>query len=553
MAETSTAHRRRRFEHSPWLYFEEAGAVDRAWQAKHQRQLAKTEDVECGNDCFIAPSAAILGGAGGGLRLGPHGYVAAHAYVTDSVELGDHCSINPFATLRGPIKGGSGVRIGAYACLTGFNHGFSDVTKPVWQQPHTSKGIVLGDDVWIGSHVTVLDGVKVGSHCILAAGAVVTKDVPDYAIVGGNPARVIRQRKLPVSPGSLESKLERFGQRVGDELQELLESYRSKSRSHGGVYHNQPGEKKRVRPWCDAVEIAAMFGQTAPGFTAAEWVTRLRGFQNPETGLVPELVPSAKDRARESPDVSRYPTMIVNYALECLGSNLPRPVFDEVPTPAKLRRHLASLPWADHAWGAGDWIDCHGSCLWANAKYFDRKPPLADLFAWLEANCNPVTGMWGNPTVDTRWLQPVNGFYRLTRGTFAQFGSPLPYPERSIDTTLQHAGDREFFAKGKENACNVLDVVHPLGLCLKQTTHRRAEAENWVRQRLPRVMSQWRKKRGFSFTLSDAETSLQGTEMWLSIVCLMADLLGCAEALGYRPRGVHRTESVGAGLLMTST
>lgn len=553
MAEASSSHRRRRFEHSPWLYFEEAGAADRAWQSKLQRQLAKTEGVECDDECFIAPSAAILGGVNGSLRMGPHGYVAAHAYVTDSVELGDHCSVNPFATLRGPIKGGNGIRIGAYACLTGFNHGFSDVTKPVWQQPHTSEGIVLGEDVWIGSHVTVLDGVKVGSHCILAAGAVVTKDVPDYAIVGGNPARVIRLRKRPVSPGSLESKLERFGRKVGDELQELLESYRAKSRTQGGVYLNQPGEKKRVRPWCDAVEIASMFGQTAPGFTAAEWVTRLREFQNPETGLVPEFVPSAKGRMGEPTAVSRYPTMIVNYALECLGSNLPRPVFDEVSTPAKLRRHLDQLPWADHAWGAGDWIDCHASCLWANAKYFDRKPPLTDLFIWLESHCDPATGMWGNPTAGTRWLQPVNGFYRLTRGTFAQFGRPLPYPERSIDTILSHANDREFFGKGKENACNVLDVVHPLWLCLKQASHRRKEAEDWMRRRLPRVMSQWRKKRGFAFTLAEVETSLQGTEMWLSIVYLMADLLGSAEALGYRPRGVHRTEAVGAGLLATST
>ena len=52
----------------------------------------------------------------------------------------------------------------------------------------------IGDDVWIGTNVIILPGVNIGSHCIIGAGAVVTKDVPDYAIVGGVPAKVIRYR-----------------------------------------------------------------------------------------------------------------------------------------------------------------------------------------------------------------------------------------------------------------------------------------------------------------------------------------------------------------------
>ena len=52
----------------------------------------------------------------------------------------------------------------------------------------------IGDDVWIGTNVIILPGVNIGSHCIIGAGAVVTKDVPDYAVVGGVPAKVIRYR-----------------------------------------------------------------------------------------------------------------------------------------------------------------------------------------------------------------------------------------------------------------------------------------------------------------------------------------------------------------------
>ena len=68
----------------------------------------------------------------------------------------------------------------------------------VFRQPLTSKGIRVGDDVWIGSHVVILDGVTVGSRSVLAAGAIVTKDVAEGAIVGGNPAKFIRWRVPPV-------------------------------------------------------------------------------------------------------------------------------------------------------------------------------------------------------------------------------------------------------------------------------------------------------------------------------------------------------------------
>ena len=563
------AYRGRRFEYNPWFFAHEATAAEKAAQAAHRRALEEAAGAVTGEGCFVAPSASVSGRPGQGLTLGARGFVAASAYVTGAVTLGDDCTINPFATLRGPITGGNGVRIGAYACLVGFNHGFADPDTPIFRQPHTSKGIVLGDDIWIGAHATIVDGVKVGSHSIVAAGAVVTKDVPSFAIVGGNPARVIRLRdaeKLPASteapkpkaapPAALETKLARFGRRVAGELDALLTGYQVKAKDGGPAYVNEAGGKKRVRPWCDAVEVAAMFGAIAPGRTAAEWVTRLRDFQDPATGLVPEHIPEHRRfdpplLPKEGPDAAwRYNTMIVNYALECLGSNLARPVANAAAiTPARLRRALEAQPWAEKAWQSGDWVDCYASSVLPNAKYFGHRPPLAELFAWLDRRCDPATGLWGSATAETRLLQPVNGFYRLTRGTYAQYGRPLPWPERAIDTVLAHAEDREFFAAGRENACNVLDVVHPLWLCLRQTAHRRAEAEAWVAKRLPKVLACWERGRGFDFLVARREPSLQGTEMWLSIVYLMAELLGAAPSLGYRPRGVHRTEIAGAGLV----
>ena len=75
------------------------------------------------------------------------------------------------------------------------NHNFNEVDKPIRLQGATRKGVEIGEDCWIGSKAIILDGVKIGSHVIVAAGAVVNKDIPDHAIVGGVPAKVIKMRK----------------------------------------------------------------------------------------------------------------------------------------------------------------------------------------------------------------------------------------------------------------------------------------------------------------------------------------------------------------------
>src|SRR5690606_25385501 len=109
---------------------------------------------------------------------------------------------NVGAVLRGRVLIGDGVRIGAYTSVLGFEHSFDDPDLPVFRQPLTSEGVRVGDDVWIGTHVVVLDGVRIGSHAVVGAGAVVTRDVPDWAVTVGNPARVVgdRRRRRAGSP-----------------------------------------------------------------------------------------------------------------------------------------------------------------------------------------------------------------------------------------------------------------------------------------------------------------------------------------------------------------
>jgi acetyltransferase-like isoleucine patch superfamily enzyme len=187
--------RRQRFDFCPWLFQGEATAGEKAEQLMYQELVARIYGARIGKDTYISPAAALIGfPPQETFTTGEQGFVAGGAYITGDVSLGANCTVNPYATIRGRFRCGDGVRIGTYACIVGFNHGYARIDVPIHDQPHTSKGIVMGDDIWVGAHVTIVDGIKVGSHTILAAGAVVTRDVPDYAIVGGNPAKILRMR-----------------------------------------------------------------------------------------------------------------------------------------------------------------------------------------------------------------------------------------------------------------------------------------------------------------------------------------------------------------------
>ncbi len=187
--------RRQRFDFCPWLFDGQSTTEEKAAQKEYQALLGRVYGTTAGADTYLSPAAAIIGfPPKETFQIGANGFVAGGAYITGEVKLGSHCTVNPYATIRGRFRAGDGVRIGTYACIVGFNHGHARIDIPIHEQPHTSKGIVFGDDIWAGAHVTVVDGVTVGSHTILAAGAVVTRDVPDYAIVGGNPAKILRMR-----------------------------------------------------------------------------------------------------------------------------------------------------------------------------------------------------------------------------------------------------------------------------------------------------------------------------------------------------------------------
>jgi acetyltransferase-like isoleucine patch superfamily enzyme len=191
---------KQRMAHMPHLYFE-AGPEIRAWaepwQAELHARLRALEDVEVDPSAFVAPGARLFAEPHRPIRIGPRAAVAADAFLHGPVELGAEVSVNPFAVLDGGRRGitlGAGTRVASHACIYAFDHGLAP-DAPVRAQPVRSLGVRVEQDVWIGAHAVITDGVTLGERCVVGAGAVVTRDVPAWAIVGGVPARVLGDRR----------------------------------------------------------------------------------------------------------------------------------------------------------------------------------------------------------------------------------------------------------------------------------------------------------------------------------------------------------------------
>jgi acetyltransferase-like isoleucine patch superfamily enzyme len=137
--------------------------------------------------------------AGTSFRFDPDGH-----YSFSTIEVGDHVFLGPGAFLSATesyIRIGHKVMFGPNVTVLGGDHRIdvlgafmSDVTE---KRPQDDRGVDIADDVWIGANATILHGVKIERGAVVAAGAVVTRDVPAYTIVGGCPARMLRMRFTP--------------------------------------------------------------------------------------------------------------------------------------------------------------------------------------------------------------------------------------------------------------------------------------------------------------------------------------------------------------------
>lgn len=128
--------------------------------------------------------------------LGRKSVVESYCCINNAVgdvTIGDHTRIGIHCTVIGPVCIGSNVNLAQGITVTALNHNFEDTTKRIDEQGISTKPVVIDDDVWIGANAVILPGVTIGQHVVVAAGAVVTKDVPDNCVVGGVPAKEIKK------------------------------------------------------------------------------------------------------------------------------------------------------------------------------------------------------------------------------------------------------------------------------------------------------------------------------------------------------------------------
>lgn len=143
------------------------------------RNITLGDRVTIGRNAIIRPSNSYGGPIGEGLRIGNNSNIGAYNYVGCSgyIDIGNDVMLGP--------------RVGLYA----ENHNFADTNIPIKDQGVTKKFIKIEDDCWIGANAIIVAGVTIGRGSVVAAGSVVTKDVPPYSVVAGSPSRIIKKRK----------------------------------------------------------------------------------------------------------------------------------------------------------------------------------------------------------------------------------------------------------------------------------------------------------------------------------------------------------------------
>jgi acetyltransferase-like isoleucine patch superfamily enzyme len=145
------------------------------------------------------------GEANEGIAIGVNVYIGRNTILSckeGSIYLEDYCNISANCMLLSETE----IRLGQYCFLAGQcylvaggNHAFDDTSVPIMFQPSYSKGgIAIGEDVWLGAGVIVLDGANVGKGTVVGAGAVVTEPLPEYCIAVGSPAKKLKDRKITV-------------------------------------------------------------------------------------------------------------------------------------------------------------------------------------------------------------------------------------------------------------------------------------------------------------------------------------------------------------------
>lgn len=128
--------------------------------------------------------------------LGDYSVVESYSCINNAVGdvmIGSHTRVGLHNTVIGPVAIGDHVNLAQGITITALNHNFADKSQRIDQQGISTDAVTIGNDIWIGANAVVLPGVTIGDHSVVAAGAVVTKDVPPHTLVAGVPAKKIKE------------------------------------------------------------------------------------------------------------------------------------------------------------------------------------------------------------------------------------------------------------------------------------------------------------------------------------------------------------------------
>jgi len=149
-------------------------------------KVTLSDHVTIGDDCLIRGSVSI----GENVIIAPNVEIRS---TPSAIGIGGDCTINRNSMIIGKVLIGNHCLIAPNVVIVGSNHGI-EKNILIRNQKLTLKGIVIGDDVWIGANTTIIDGVKIGDGSVIGAGSVVTKDIEPYSIVVGVPAKIVKSR-----------------------------------------------------------------------------------------------------------------------------------------------------------------------------------------------------------------------------------------------------------------------------------------------------------------------------------------------------------------------
>ena len=141
--------------------------------------FANSTNIKLGKDVSVRPYCDLFAG--------------------DIFEIGDCCDIGTRNRIAGNVIIGESVLLGPDNFICSYTHTYDDLNTPIMNQKEKTvhknghDELKIGDGSWIGTHVAILGDVHIGKHCVIGANSVVTKDVPDYCVAVGSPAKVIKR------------------------------------------------------------------------------------------------------------------------------------------------------------------------------------------------------------------------------------------------------------------------------------------------------------------------------------------------------------------------